>query len=190
MNRRLAMVWIATFLAACAVPEGPPVRPATWAAPLPSTELENFHRVAPDLYRCAQPSAAGMRELASTGVRSVVNLRYMHSDRDEVAGTGLALVELPDHAFAFGYRDLCEALRAVLQAPKPVVVHCQHGADRTGALCAAWRVAVDGWTPQQALDEMCGGGFGHSRWFPNLRALVLGLDRARLRADVGLPSVP
>jgi protein tyrosine/serine phosphatase len=161
-----------------------------WAEPLPSTELDNLHRVSDELFRCAQPSAAGMRELEALGMRSVVNLRGLHSDRDEIAATGLVLLELPNHAFAFHYPDLCAALRAVLDARKPVVVHCQHGADRTGATCAAWRVAVDGWTPQQALDEMCNGGFGHSRWLPNLRALVLGLERARLRADVGLPPMP
>jgi hypothetical protein len=48
---------------------------------------------------------------------------------------------------------------------------------------------VQGWTPTEALDEMKAGGFGHHEMFDNLPTLVLSLDRAKLRADVGLPPV-
>ena len=33
---------------------------------------------------------------------------------------------------------------------KPVLVHCLHGADRTGAMCALYRIAVQGWTKEEA----------------------------------------
>ncbi len=173
--------------AACATTNTTAPRPATWAQQVASATASNWHRVDSDLHRCAQPSREAMRELAAAGIRSVVNLREYHSDKDEVEGTGLKLVELPFAAGSLTYAQLCQALRVVLAAEKPVLVHCRHGADRTGAVCAAYRVAVAGWTPQDALAEMTGGGFGHSVWFPNLRSLVAGLDRARLRADVGLP---
>jgi protein tyrosine phosphatase (PTP) superfamily phosphohydrolase (DUF442 family) len=184
----LLLVTIAGLVAAaCATTTTTTPRPATWARPIASPTTANWHQVAAELHRCAQPSATGMRELAAAGIRSVVNLREYHSDTDEVAGTGLALVELPFAAGGLTYAQLCQALRAVLLADKPVLVHCRHGADRTGAVCAAYRVAVEGWTPQAALAEMTGGDFGHSVWFPNLRTLVAELDRAQLRADVGLP---
>lgn len=163
-------------------------RPSHWAQPMLGADVANWHRVDDQLYRCGQPDRAGMRALAAHGVRTVVNLRSWHSDRDEIAGTGMKLVEVPASAGSMDYRDLVVALRAVVQAEKPVAVHCWHGSDRTGAVVAAWRVAVSGWTPQQALDEMTAGGFGHSELFDNLRALVAGLDRAQLRADVGLPQ--
>lgn len=163
-------------------------RPTHWAQPMLGADVANWHRVDDQLYRCGQPDRQGMRALAAQGVRTVVNLRSWHSDRDEIAGTGMALVEVPATAGSMDYADLVQALRAVVQAEKPVAVHCWHGSDRTGAVVAAWRVAVSGWTAQEALDEMVAGGFGHSELFDNLRALVAGLDRAQLRADVGLPA--
>lgn len=161
-------------------------RPLHWAQPMVGSSIDNWHRVDDVLYRCGQPDDAGMRELAGHGLRTIVNLRSWHSDHDEVAGSGLVLVEVPLGAGSLTYPELVAALRALLAAEKPVVVHCWHGADRTGAVVAAWRVAVHGWTPAQALDEMVAGGFGHAAIYGNLRELVAGLDRARLRADVGL----
>jgi len=184
-------ILIATVLATtgCASTTGGPPRerPRHWAQPMVGSSIDNWHRVDDSLYRCGQPDDAGMRELAAHGVRTIVNLRAWHSDRDEVAGTGLTLVEVPLGAGSLTYPELVAALRAVLAAEKPVVVHCWHGADRTGAVVAAWRVAVHGWTPSAALDEMVDGGFGHASIYGNLRELVAGLDPVRLRTDVGLP---
>jgi tyrosine-protein phosphatase SIW14 len=164
------------------------IRPTHWAQPVLGSAVPNWHRVTPELHRCAQPDDDGMRELAAFGIRSVVNLREYHSDADEVEGTGLVLIEQKLDAGDLTYPQLVLALREVLQAPKPCVVHCWHGADRTGAVVAAYRIAVEGWTPTQALDEMVAGGFGHSVLYDNLRLLVGSLDAQRLRADVGLPA--
>ncbi|MCB9879147.1 MAG: tyrosine-protein phosphatase [Planctomycetes bacterium] len=179
------MVGTVLLLAACATGSGEVrVRPATWAQPVIGAALDNWHRVSPELYRCGQPSAGDMRALEAFGVVSVVNLRELHSDRDEVEGSGLRLFEVPLDTGGMDYRDLVRALAAVVAAPKPVAVHCWRGSDRTGAVCAAWRVAVDGWTPAAALDEMVGGGFGHSAWYGNLRELIGHLDAERLRVDL------
>ena len=114
-------------------------RPTHWAQPMLGADVANWHRVDDQLYRCGQPDRQGMRALAAQGVRTVVNLRSWHSDRDEIAGTGMALVEVPATAGSMDYADLVQALRAVVQAEKPVAVHCWHGSDRTGAVVAAWR---------------------------------------------------
>ncbi|MEZ6035837.1 MAG: tyrosine-protein phosphatase [Planctomycetota bacterium] len=173
------------LLAACATGSSEVrVRPEAWAQPVIGAGLDNWHRVSADLYRCGQPSDDDMRALAGFGVASVVNLRELHSDRDEIEGSGLVLIEVPLDTGGMDYADLVRALAAVVAAPKPVAVHCWRGSDRTGAVCAAWRVAVDGWTPQAALDEMVAGGFGHSAWYGNLRELIGNLDAERLRADL------
>jgi protein tyrosine/serine phosphatase len=36
----------------------------------------------------------------------------------------------------------------------PVYVHCKGGRHRTGALTAVYRITRDGWTAEQAYDEM------------------------------------
>lgn len=183
----MRIAWPAFLLAACATGPAPEPRPAHWAQPAFAGEADNCYRISPDLYRCGQPSAAAMRALEARGIQSIVNLRQYHSDADEVAGTTLALFEVPLDAGDLDYPRLVTALRALVVAPKPVAVHCWRGSDRTGAVVAAWRVAVDGWTPAQAVEEMVTGGFGHFAWYGGLRALVLGLDAGQLRADVGLP---
>lgn len=178
----------ALVLTACAAAPGPVrVRPPHWAQPVIGSSVDNWFRVSPDLYRCGQPDRRAMRELEAFGVRSVVNLREYHDDDDEVAGTNLTLVTVPLDAGELSYAGLVSALRAVLAAPKPTVVHCWHGADRTGAVIAAYRVAVDGWSPADALDEMVAGGFDQHAFFGNLRELIAGLDPVLVRADAGLP---
>ena len=55
-------------------------RPANWATPQDHPGLSNFYEVTTNLYRGAQPSAQGMKELKSMGVKTVLNLRSFHSD--------------------------------------------------------------------------------------------------------------
>jgi len=187
--RRRLLITTCILLAACATAgDTPRARPLQWAQPVVGSEVRNWHQVSPDLYRCAQPDAKAMRTLEAFGIRAVVNLREYHSDARAAAGTKLALIEVPLDAGDMTYQELVEALHAAVTAPKPVVVHCWHGSDRTGAVVAAWRIAIDGWTPKEALDEMVAGGFGHSEMFDNLRILVAGLDPVQLRVDAGLPA--
>lgn len=186
MARRTLPALLFLFGACATTPVAVRVRPADWAQPVLGAALGNGYRVDDDLYRCAQPDRDGMRALARLGVRTVVNLRELHSDAGLVTGTGLQLIECPCGAGDFEYAQLVATLRRLLQARKPMAVHCWRGADRTGVVVAAWRIAVDGWTKEAALDEMCGGGFGHAGCYGNLRELVAGLDAGRLRADVGL----
>ena len=95
-------------------------------------------------------------------------------------------LEHPDEHLNEG-SDVVHFLRIVTdENRRPVFVHCMHGADRTGTMCAAYRVAVDGWTKRQAIDEMTQGGFGfHSIW-SNLPKLIENLDVEKIRVKAGL----
>lgn len=44
-----------------------------------------------------------------------------------------------------------------------VLVHCEHGEDRTGIVIAAWRILKNGWTASSAKKEMYDFGFNY--WF-------------------------
>ena len=71
---------------------------------------------------------------------------------------------------------------------QPVLVHCQHGADRTGTMCALYRVAVQGWTKGEAIREMTDGGYGfHSTW-KNLIQWVRDLDVEQIKKRAGLKT--
>jgi len=121
--------------------------------------LENFHKVNDSLYRGAQPTAEGFRSLAKMGVKTVLDLREFDSrSREEkraVESAGLKYVNVPlqgTNVPANG--DVAMAL-ALLNDPSagPVFVHCRRGADRTGTIVAAYRIAHDRWSPDKALRE-------------------------------------
>ena len=69
----------------------------------------------------------------------------------------------------------------------PVLVHCRHGADRTGTMCAVYRIVVQGWTKEEAIKEMTDGGFGfHRAWGNHLIQWINNLDIDRIRQIAGI----
>ncbi len=66
----------------------PTDRPAHWAKPVRMEGVPNFHKVSDTLYRSAQPSAEGVRNLKVMEIETLVNLRSFHSDRDDIGDAG------------------------------------------------------------------------------------------------------
>ncbi len=164
-------------------------RPATWAVKLTGTNLSNFYRVTTNLYRGAQPSARGMAELKALGIKTVVNLRSFHSDRDEALGTGLKLGRLHMEPWHADDEDVVAFLKLVTNTNNlPVYVHCQRGADRTGMLCAMYRVVVCGWTRDEAIREMQDGGFHFNPTWRNLVRYVERADVEKLKQRAGIAT--
>ena len=61
--------------------------------------------------------------------------------------------------------NIMDALKVLRDAPKPVLIHCRHGADRTGLIVAMYRVVFQNWSKGCALNELMNGDFGyHSIW--------------------------
>ncbi len=159
-----------------------------WAERIELPGLPNLHKVSDDLYRGAQPSAEGMRQLEKIGIKTVVNLRSSHSDRDELQGTGLAYEHIEMTAWGKPENeDVLRFLQIVSDSNSlPVFVHCQHGADRTGTVCAVYRIAVQGWNKDEAIEEMTKGGFGfHSIW-QNLPDYVRNLNVQNIKQEAGI----
>ena len=84
--------------------------------------------------------------------------------------------------------DILEGLRIILQADGPVLVHCQHGADRTGTLMAAYRMVVQGWPREAAIKEMLEGDYGYHAVWGNLITLLENMDITAMRGHLGLKS--
>lgn len=167
--------------------EVPAGRPAAWAQPLTLEGVSNLHAVSASLYRSAQPTAQGMRNLKQQGVLTIVNLRSFHSDRDEIGTAGLGYEHIYMKAWHPERKEIVRFLQIVTDPKRtPVLVHCQHGADRTGAMCALYRVAVQGWTKEEALREMIQGGFGFHEVWQNLPAWIADLDIESIRRDAGI----
>ena len=97
-------------------------------------------------------------------MRTVVVLRTSipQHERSAAAQVGLELVHVPmDGAKLPSFEEVDRALAVVLDASKrPVLVHCAHGEERTGAVIAAYRVVAEGWEPAAAEAEAIRLGFG------------------------------
>jgi protein tyrosine phosphatase (PTP) superfamily phosphohydrolase (DUF442 family) len=165
----------------------PTSRPATWATKVDRPGLPNLYKINDGLYRGAQPTPDGIKELEKLGVKTIVGLRAEHSDKTILGDSKLVFIDIPMHAWNVGDKQILEFLKiATDKASQPVFVHCLHGADRTGTMCAAYRVVVDGWTKQQAIDEMTNGGFNFHPIWTNLPKLIENLDVEKMRSKVGL----
>ena len=158
-------VWITTPTIAASSTKSV-VRQGTWAEPMTLAGVPNLHKVADKLYRSAQPTAEGMTNLVALGIKTVVNLRDNHSDSDEIGDLPLKARRIEIFTANMKDKYVDEFLSIVDDTNAvPVLVHCQHGADRTGTMCAMYRILREGWTADDAIDEMKNGGFGyHSVW--------------------------
>ena len=65
-----------------------------------------------------------------------------------------------------------------------MLVHCQHGSDRTGTMIAVYRVIIDGWSKDDAVREMTNGGFGFHPMWQNLISYIKALDVDAIKAEV------
>ncbi len=186
MHRHLLpFLLCAVFVAAPAcVQTTPPVVPGLrLAEPLAAEGVENLHRVSPVLYRSAQPTPQGFSSLQNLGLRSVLNLREYHSDTRKAAHTDLNLMAYPMAAGQVTAEDVEKCLRLIADAPKPVLVHCWHGSDRTGIIVAAWRIVYGNYSVEEAEAEFRTECYGHHEfWYPNLTKLLRTTDWAAMRA--------
>lgn len=148
-----------------------------WAEPMEVPGLPNLHRVSEGLYRGAQPTAEGIEQLKKLGVKTIVNLRSSESDRKILGDTGLTYKHIPMTAWRPNDPDVVRFLQIVGDANNlPVFVHCRRGADRTGMMVAIYRVAVQGWSKDEAIAEMTQGGFAFNTGWRNLVRYIRDLD--------------
>lgn len=162
-------------------------RPDKWAQPLDQPGVPNLHRVSKALYRSAQPTAEGMAALKALGIETIVNLRSFHSDRRLIGSTGMAYEHIYMKAWHPEEKELVRFLQIVSNPKRtPVLVHCQHGADRTGLMCATYRIVIQNWTKDEAIQEMVDGGYGFHPLWSNLVDWVRRLDPEDLRAKAGI----
>jgi tyrosine-protein phosphatase SIW14 len=124
--------------------------------------IGNFGEVTPTLFRGAQPSQEGLEALAKMGIDMVVDGRGNRTDSEgkEVGRLGMKYVAIPWHCPFPNDDVLVRFLKLLQENPSQrVFVHCRLGDDRTGMMIAAYRMAAQGWTAEEAMNEMQQFGF-------------------------------
>lgn len=123
--------------------------------------LSNVGRIAPNVYRGAQPRPEGYATLKKMGIRTVINLRTRSSEKREVETAGMKSVEIPLSVLTDVNPKTVDRIIDIMKdaANQPVFLHCRKGQDRTGIVVAAYRMKVDGWSLAEAEAEMQSFGF-------------------------------
>ncbi|HEX7534949.1 MAG TPA: tyrosine-protein phosphatase [Syntrophales bacterium] len=144
-------------------------RPVQWATPIQLEGVPNLYKVTDYLYRSSQPTQEGMKNLERMGIKTIINLRAFYSDSDEIKETGLRVEELSVKVWNIEDADVVRVLQIVRKRQNgPFLIHCSHGSDRVGVMIAMLRMVEQGWTKEDAIQEMVNGGYGFHRiwiWF-------------------------
>lgn len=162
------------------------IRNTNWAAPVDVNGGLNLYRVTPTFYRSAQFSKAQLTELEHLGIHTSIDLRQFHSDSVELTGSSIQQVRIPIYTWRITDKAVIAALVAIQQAETtgPVLVHCQHGADRTGLITAMYRIVYQGWTKDAALDELLYGGYGYHHIWRNIPKYIRNVDASKIKSAV------
>jgi protein tyrosine/serine phosphatase len=166
-------------------PPLPATRPTHWAEPIALEGAPNLHRISEFLYRSEQPTALGMKNLEKLGIRTVINLRAFNDDEDEVRGTSLRTERLKILTWRVDEKHVIEVMRILHKKENgPFLIHCQHGADRTGLMSAMYRILEQNWSIDDALKELTDGGYGYHTMWRNILRYVRSVDAEKLRAAI------
>lgn len=193
-NRRLFSLLLMAvcccfFLSTVAVAYAEDFRPEKYAVKLEKEGLPNLYKVNQFLYRGGQPTKEGFAELKKMGVKTIVNLRSFHSNRQKIGDTGLSSEHIYVKPWHGEDKEVVRFLQIMSDRSKtPVFVHCWRGSDRTGAMVAAYRIVIQGWTKDEAIKEMTQGGYGFNEIWDNFLDNLRKMDIDKIKARVRLGS--
>lgn len=181
----LAAITLTTTLSLPGIASAEAARPSQWATPVSGT-APNLFQITPNFYRSAQLSKTDIPTLKTLGIKNVVGLRAFHSDKEWLKDSGIKAYRVKIYTWAISDDNVVAALKAIRTAEQegPVLLHCQHGADRTGLISAVYRVIYQGWTKEQALDELKNGGYGYHAVWKNIPPYLMALDVENIRRRV------
>ncbi len=124
----------------------------------PVDGIANFGKVDARLWRSGQPDPAALAILARRGVKTLVNLRMPGDLKPAEAAFaqrhGIIYHQIPlSGVRAPTKAQIARLFKLVDGSAPPVLMHCEHGSDRTGTFVACYRILRQGWSAEQALVE-------------------------------------
>lgn len=148
----------------------------------------NFHEVAPGVFRSNHPDHARLARYAARGIRTILTFRgevtkpFHRLEEESCAALGLDLHRIRMAAREAPKRDaLLQLLDFFDTAPRPFLMHCKSGADRTSLASALYLVHAEGASVAEARAQMS-PRFIHFRWTKTgVLDEVLDAYEARLR---------
>jgi len=138
--------------------------------------IDNFGQVNENYFRGAQPDGQDYTDLATLGVKTVIDLQRDGSPTEErlVKAAGMKFHRIP---MTTNVKPTAEQLSLFMKlvndpANQPVYVHCAGGRHRTGVMTAVYRMHHDGWGAERAFKEMKQYKFGADFLHPEFKQFV------------------
>jgi len=159
----------------------------------------NLYQVDNFLFRSEQLRAEDIPLIKANNINAIVSLRFFGHDKDQeelaevVENTQVSLYSQPLKSWHVTPREIAQTLQQIkeLQAQnKRVLVHCYHGADRTGLIIAMYRIIDQGWSIGAAKEEMTAGGFGYHPIWVNLEKMLNPATVDDIRQELALLKPP
>lgn len=182
-SRRIAALSLLVFLVAasgCSTHHTPAPVPSqpTPAEKLQLAGISDFGKVNDFLYRGGQPRDNGLEELEKFHVDTIVDLRgelhgLVENEHHRAESLNMRFINLPGSGWAAPKdQEIAQFFNLILERPRRTIfIHCWLGGDRSGMFIAAYRIAFEGWSPQQAIQEMREFHYLHF-WHPNMARWV------------------
>ncbi|MCL5023756.1 MAG: dual specificity protein phosphatase family protein [Nitrospirae bacterium] len=127
-------------------------------------EQGNFHEITPgEAYRSAQLDRDELEYyIGKFNIKSIVNLRGRNADaawyKEEIEVSAERKVRHFDLSLSAisepSNEDIGRLIEIFSTAPRPLLIHCQAGADRSGLAAAIWKVVVDGQPKSEAQKQL------------------------------------
>lgn len=124
----------------------------------------NFHVITSgEAYRSAQLSDNKLsRYIEEYHIKSVINLRGQNLGKewydDEIRTCKKYGIDHYDLALSSTHEPKTKTMKSMLEifraAPRPILIHCQYGADRSGLVSAMWKVIVDNEPKSEAKKQL------------------------------------
>ena len=179
------------FAQTAAPASAPSIFPSALGQKLHLAGIPNAGKVTDVLYRGAQPKEVGFSELKMLGITTIVDLRG--EDREKVVwerkraeSLGMRFVHIPVSGWSPPTDEQVAQFLSLLHdnPGQKIFVHCRFGEDRTSVFIAAYRIAAEKWSAEQAIKEMYFFGF-NGLWHPSMKLYVQDFP-ARLNSAPGL----
>jgi len=160
----------------------------------PARGIRNFYQVDQYVYRGGQPDKEGFALLSKLGVKTVLDLRASDArsrmEEKLVTAAGMRYINVPMTGLTPPTDAEIGKILGVLESDNSgaVFVHCKRGADRTGAVIAAYRIDHDGWDNDRALKEAMARGMS-SFQLPR-QGYIRNFQRRAIEASAPAAKIP
>ena len=155
-----------------------------WVKKVDSTGLENLYQLNDSIFRSEQPDSIEFANLKRIGIKSILNIRTQQEDMDISGKQDFNYYFVQMRAEHIRDADIEKSLKIIKDAPKPILIHCKHGSDRTGTVIAMYRIVFENRTKAEALNELRNGGYSYNKVFINIPKYIKKANILKIRNNI------